>query len=185
MNFGISQSSNSLSAILSFVGLMAICLLLSCSCEKSPPTEPPPEPAEPPPQAELTLELVDVGMSEAWLRFGVSKVELPQAFTISRDGGEVFTDSLYTADTLLYDSSLAFNSTYTYRAYRIVDGIKTDSTSLQASTLGATSHNFQWELIEIPSPYGSGVLRDVAIINENDIWAVGKIFADSAQTWLP
>jgi hypothetical protein len=47
-----------------------------------------------------------------------------------------------------------------------------------------TSHNFTWTIDTISSPFGSGVLRDVAIINENDIWAVGEIYADSIQPWL-
>ncbi|MFQ6618637.1 MAG: glucosyl transferase, partial [Fidelibacterota bacterium] len=52
-------------------------------------------------------------------------------------------------------------------------------------TMDTTRHDFQWEVIEFPSPFGSGALYDVAIIDENDIWAVGEIYADSAQPWLP
>ncbi len=51
--------------------------------------------------------------------------------------------------------------------------------------MDTTSHEFQWEVFEFPSPYGSGVLRDVAIVSEDDIWAVGEIYSDTAQTWLP
>ncbi len=47
--------------------------------------------------------------------------------------------------------------------------------------LDTTSHEFTWEIIEFPSPYGSASFYDVAIINENDIWAVGEIYADSAR----
>ena len=56
---------------------------------------------------------------------------------------------------------------------------------LQITTMDTTSHDFSWETIEFPSPYGSGVLHDVAIVNENDIWAVRAIFADNAKPWLP
>ena len=51
--------------------------------------------------------------------------------------------------------------------------------------IDTTSHDFNWEMITFDSPYGSGVLNDVAIIDENDIWAVGEIYSDSAQPWLP
>jgi len=165
-----------------FILLFAvISLLLNCSCEKSTTESPPPEPGA---QAELTLELAHVGLSEAWLRFGIDKIELPQAFSITRDGAVVFADSLYTPDTLLYDSSLAFGSAYAYRAYRLANGQKTDSsTILQVSTMDTTTHNFTWEILAFGD--GSSVLRDVAIVNENDIWAVGEInILDSTGNWL-
>jgi hypothetical protein len=47
-----------------------------------------------------------------------------------------------------------------------------------------TSHEFQWDYEIIDSPYSGGVLSDVAIIDENDIWAVGEIYADSIQPHL-
>ncbi len=49
--------------------------------------------------------------------------------------------------------------------------------------MDTTSHDFQWEVVEFPSPFGSGIFYDVAIIDENDIWAVGAIFSDSTQPW--
>ncbi|MEJ2537647.1 MAG: glucosyl transferase, partial [Calditrichia bacterium] len=52
------------------------------------------------------------------------------------------------------------------------------------TTLDTTRHNFDWQKYTIESPFGSGVLYDVAIINENDIWAVGEIYADSTQPGL-
>jgi len=53
------------------------------------------------------------------------------------------------------------------------------------NSIDTTSHDFHWETITFDSPYGSGVLNDVAILDENNIWAVGAIYADSAQPWLP
>ncbi|NOX37744.1 MAG: glucosyl transferase, partial [Calditrichaeota bacterium] len=85
-----------------------------------------------------------------------------------------------------YDSGLLPNQNYTYQARLLQDGkALARSNILNLTTLDTTSHDFAWEIIEFPSPYGSGALYDVAIIDENNIWAVGEIYADSAQPWLP
>jgi len=46
-----------------------------------------------------------------------------------------------------------------------------------------TSHNFVWQF-DTTGTYPS-VLRDVCAIDQNNAWAVGEIYADSAQPWLP
>ena len=48
--------------------------------------------------------------------------------------------------------------------------------------MDTTSHNFTFEMITFGGQIGSSVLFDVAIINENNIWAVGEIWiADTSQ----
>ena len=48
--------------------------------------------------------------------------------------------------------------------------------------MDTTSHNFTFETFTFGGTAGSSILYDVAIINENDIWAVGEIYvADSSQ----
>jgi hypothetical protein len=63
------------------------------------------------------------------------------------------------------------------------DSLISDGALIQAetliSTLDTTSHDFNWDILTI-GIYPSR-LYDVAIINENDIWAVGEIYADSTQ----
>jgi hypothetical protein len=50
------------------------------------------------------------------------------------------------------------------------------------TTMDTTSHNFTWQTYTFGGVNGSSVLRDVAIINENDIWAIGEIHtADTDQ----
>ena len=73
-----------------------------------------------------------------------------------------------------------------YRVYVTESGKHiVEYTGVRLTTMDTTSHRFQWEIVEFPSPFGSGVLYDVAIINENDIWAVGEIYADSANPAEP
>ena len=42
--------------------------------------------------------------------------------------------------------------------------------------MDTTSHNFTFETFTFGGTAGSSILYDVAIINENDIWAVGEIY---------
>jgi hypothetical protein len=46
-------------------------------------------------------------------------------------------------------------------------------------SLDTTSHNFTWTIDTIGT--GATALRDVSIINENDIWVVGEIYLDGEQ----
>ena len=49
------------------------------------------------------------------------------------------------------------------------------SNKLTLQALHTTSHNFTWQTLTFGGA-SSSILYDVAIINENDIWAVGRIF---------
>jgi hypothetical protein len=130
-------------------------------------------------EPELTLAVEDVSCTEVWLKAeGIGSHE----FILERDGTEIENYSVIN-ENIIYDDSLRPNTSYSYRLTRLSGDER--SRDVTATTLDTTSHDFQWEVIEFPSPYGSGVLRDVAIINENDIWAVGEIYADSAQPSLP
>jgi hypothetical protein len=48
-----------------------------------------------------------------------------------------------------------------------------------------TSHEFIWDYTIIDSPFDYGIFYDVAIINENDIWVVGRIYSDSLNSIRP
>ncbi len=50
------------------------------------------------------------------------------------------------------------------------------------NTPDTTSHDFSWETFEFGGQNGSSILYDVAIINENDIWAVGEIYTEDTYT---
>ncbi len=137
----------------------------------------------------------EVGVTEAWLLVQTERMSGEFSLTLWRDDTCIFQGAFRRADTTLYDSTLLPAHRYIYRASLKRSGHPVlESAPLEITTMDTTSHEFQWEVIEIPSPYGSGALYDVAIIDENDpscgasrtgIWAVGAIFADSAQPWLP
>ena len=134
---------------------------------------------------EVELAIQGTGVTEAWLRLKVSELKADSEVEVAREDTVIFRCGDFNGDTLIYDSGLAPAQEYRYRVYVTGSGKHVEAYSVRLTTMDTTSHDFQWEVVEFPSPFGSGALYDVAIINENDIWAVGEIYADSAQPWLP
>ncbi len=134
--------------------------------------------------ANVTLRAEYVGVTEAWLKLQTHGAKT--GVKIKRGNKTIFRTAEINKDTVVYDSTLLPAHTYNYALF-LQDG-RGDwhkAQEEQITTMDTTSHNFQWEVVEFPSPYGSGALYDVAIINENDIWAVGEIYSDSTHDWLP
>jgi hypothetical protein len=132
---------------------------------------------DPPLELELKLELEDVSCTEAWIKLTTSNIQLPAEINLVRTdaGGNTVShiSILNTQDSLLYIDSLLPNQTYKLKAasteYLVV------SSEITVTTLDTTSHNFTFETWTFGT-IGSSVLYDVAIINENNIWAVGVIY---------
>ncbi|HFB67600.1 MAG TPA: hypothetical protein ENJ66_01445 [Calditrichae bacterium] len=137
--------------------------------------------------SKAVVELVPeaVMVTEAWFSIKTERPDAGLTVALERDGKEVlrFTGL---KDTVVADSGLQPGHGYTYRLrlYRSGKGVG-PTPPVSITTLDTTSHDIEWTVYDIPSPYGSGVLYDVAIVDENDIWAVGEIYSDSNQTWLP
>ncbi|MBU2508613.1 MAG: glucosyl transferase, partial [Bacteroidetes bacterium] len=89
------------------------------------------------------------------------------------------------ADTLFFDEGLLPSKTYNYKAK--LGGF---TAMAEAVTMDTTSHNFSWETFTFGGQGGSSALYDVAIIDENNIWAVGEIHTaetdrfDSNGVWV-
>ncbi len=134
----------------------------------------------------FTLQEAATLVTESYLRLHAGQVVPGSTLRVYRNDQMLWQKPYTAADSIVYDSTLAPAHTYTYRA-ELWSGSRqlARSNAVTVTTLDTTSHDFEWEIIEFPSPYGSGALYDVAIINENDIWAVGEIYSDSNQTWLP
>jgi len=151
--------------------------LLFQSCEKS---------TNPVISGQVTLTVEYIGVTEAYLRLRIKNIGIPLDFQLFRDDSLLQQGYLIATDTLLLDTLLLPAQSYSYQVILFKDTKPfTKSEMVSLTTLDTTSHDFQWEVIELPSPHGSGALYDVAIIDENNIWAVGEIYSDSAQPWLP
>ncbi len=162
-------------------GLFVAALLLGC--ERSSQGISP----GPPFEGRLGLQ-AEPGVVEAWLTVRAESLP-PDAqnleVVLTRDGAERLRFPAI-PETTVVDTGLLPAHSYTYAARLEKDGhTAARSNSVELTTLDTTSHNFQWEIIKFPSPHGSGYLLDVAIINENDIWAVGAIYRDSGHPPLP
>ncbi len=165
-------------------GFIKFCLILffipQYSCNT---TEPPTPPDEPTP--ELTLELEDVSCTESWINLTTKDLTLPAELTLKQynPSGDSISKSflLNSQDTLLYIDSLLPNQTYKFKLSGIrnpASGI--NSNELNVITMDTTSHNFTFQTWTFGT-IGSSSLYDVAIIDENNIIAVGEIMvADSS-----
>ena len=159
-----------------FLRIILICaggVLLGLSCEKQ---TTPVQLLNP--QLSLTAE---AGVTEAWLTVTTGEAE-GMELVLTRDGAERLRFAAI-AETTVVDTGLLPARGYSYTALLQQNGQTVKQASASLITMDTTSHNFSWTIDTIGN-FGS-LLFDVAIINENDIWCVGEIYADSAQPWLP
>ena len=148
-----------------FLNLFFLFSLLSCNT-----TDPILEP-------DLKLELKDVSCTEAWLQLSTNNIQLPATINLLKNNSVTQTFSLNTKDSLLYIDSLLPNQNYSFQVSSIQNPVS--SNKVVATTLDTTSHNFTWQTFEF-GQHSSSTLYDVAIINENDIWAVGEIYMNDS-----
>jgi hypothetical protein len=162
--------------------LIISCALIFISCNT---TEPPPPPDGEKPTLELKLE--DVSCTEAWIELTTTNLQLPTTLTLKQINptGDTLSQDfiLNTQDSLLYTDSLMPNIIYTFQSsIQPINQSKIKSNELIVTTMDTTSHNFTFETFTFGGTAGTSTLYDVAIINENDIWAVGEIYVtDTSQ----
>lgn len=165
--------------------LTSLLLLITVvSCNTTDPT--PPDETKP----TLTLAIDDASCTEAWLQLTTKDLTLPAELTLIQynPSGDSLSKILIlnTQDSLLYVDSLLPNQIYNFQLSCIwnpTSGNEQQVLSIeqQVTTMDTTSHNFTFQSWTFGT-IGSSVLYDVAIIDENNIWAVGEIMiADTSQ----
>ena len=146
---------------------LILLLLISASCNTT----------EPPSNTAITLKLEDVSCTEAWITLTTANIQLPAAITLKqyKPTGDTVTKNIILSneDSLLFIDSLLPNQTYKF--ITTIEQSKNKSNELSVTTLDTTSHNFTFQSWTFGT-IGNSVLYDVAIINENNIWAVGEIY---------
>ncbi|HRN27991.1 MAG: glucosyl transferase [Ignavibacteriaceae bacterium] len=156
---------------LTLVFFVSTALLLLNNCDS---TNPKLEP-------DLLLKLEDVSCTEAWLQLTTNNIQLPAIVNLKQSNPAGDTKShifnLNTKDSLFYIDSLLPNQTYKLQVSNIQNQVS--SNELSITTLDTTSHNFTWQTFEF-GQHSSSVLYDVAIIDENNIWAVGEIYMNDS-----
>ncbi len=148
--------------------LLCLSILTQLSCST---TEPKLEP-------DLKLELKDVSCTEAWLQLTTNNIQLPATINLLKNNSVTQTFSLSTQDSLLYIDSLMPSQIYSFQVSSIQNPVS--SNKVTAATLDTTSHNFTWQTFEFGIQTNISRLFDVAIIDENNIWAVGEIYMNDS-----
>jgi len=132
----------------------------------------------------VRLGIEQVGVTEVWLKLEMDNGDDGKEFSVKRDSETIFRGRLAGDDTTLHDKNLLPSHEYSYVAYRLANGKEIYSSELlKVTTMDTTSHEFSWEIYTFGGVRGSSVLRDVCIIDENDIWAVGEIHTEDTDCW--
>ena len=152
------------------LNIVLLLILLFVHCDT---TEPPES------KASLSLTLEDVSCTEAWITLKSTNLQIPNSITIKQNNQIRMTINSATADTLLYIDSLLPKENYSFTATTTTNNQQLTTNGVLAQTLDTTSHNFTWQTFTF-GQHSSSVLYDVAIIDENNIWAVGEIYMNDS-----
>ena len=130
----------------------------------------------------INLNALDASCTEAWLQLKTQNLTYPAEITLTRNDKFIKKVTLQSADTVIYEESLLPSRTYNYQA-SIPSAISQSnnqsilsSNIVSVTTMDTTSHDFAWQTYTFGGTGGSSYLNDVAIIDENNIWAVGLIY---------
>ena len=129
---------------------------------------------EPPSNQTFLLKLEDISCTEAWVQLTTNNIQLPATINLLKNDTIAQVINLSYKDTLLYIDSLLPNQTY--KILVAMQQYNNVSNELSVRTMDTTSHNFTWQTRTFGGQAGSCALYDVAIIDENNIWAVGEIY---------
>ena len=135
----------------------------------------------------IQLTADNVSTTEVWLTIGFAG---GGDYTINRDDKLILQGHFFGSDTTVLDDSLIPGKNYTYIGSKFENGkVPGTSSPLQIRTMDTTSNNFIWQTFTFGGDAGSCLLNDVAIINDNLIYAVGAIYLKDSTTgqndWQP
>ena len=142
------------------IAILPLFLFMSCPPEKNEPIE---------------LEIYETYCTSIKLKITMLDSVNGKEYTIKRNDSTIINGWMIDNEEIVTDENLEPNTQYTYKAYSKND----ESEIVTATTMDTTSHDFTWT-IDTLGIYASS-LRDVAIIDENNIWAVGEIVTDTAN----
>ena len=130
-------------------------------------------------QAALGLDLQDYSCTEAWIEVQIGSNDKTANIYIKKNDEIIQTVNVGESETLFYFDGLLPNTTYKFDAVTYEDGKEVKSNPVTFTTLDTTTHNFTWQTFEF-GQHSSSTLYDVAIIDENNIWAVGEIYMNDS-----
>ncbi len=129
----------------------------------------------------ISLSVEDVSSTEVWLNVKTDLNKYPQDFDLYENGEFKYNFEIRRSDTTLFIKFLQPSTQYSF----FIQKQQVQSNKTQITTLDTTSHNINWQAFTFGGN-GSSHINDVAIIDENNIWAVGSIYTfDSISTINP
>ena len=171
----MKQNITTILKITSHFCLFTFAVLVLASCT----------PTEPQNNAAIIITAEDASCTEAWINLKLtSRIALPTAIKLFKNDSLVTSETVNSKDTTLFVENLLPNQTYSF--YTTIEQLSNEaikSNNLHITTMDTTSHDFIWESFTFGGVNGSSYLKDVAIINENDIWAVGEIHTAETDRW--
>jgi hypothetical protein len=148
--------------------IIVLILTIYFGCSEEPPVTPPP----PEPPKAVSLKLVDVSCTEAFIKVTAADSVLPLSISLAKDESTFANFILTKTDTVVIDTTLQPDKTYIYQTTETINGKEEKSDTLQVKSLKITSNNFTWQTFTF-GDYAARELYDCAVISDDDIWCVG------------
>ncbi|MDR3611397.1 MAG: glucosyl transferase [Ignavibacteriaceae bacterium] len=126
------------------------------------------------PEPKISLSVEDALCTEAWLNLKTSDVSLPVNVILQVNNTVFKKFSLLTPDSTIYLDSLLPGKNYLFKASIALGNSTYSSDNVSALTMDTTSNNITWQKFQF-GDFPSNILFDVAVIDENNIWAGGEI----------
>jgi hypothetical protein len=122
------------------------------------------------------LTVDDISCTEGWLNLSIPPGMLPAQVLLLQDNQTVMSITVVSADTLLYIPSLTHSKVYVFQAsITPPNNSPIFSNVANLTTLSPTGNSFSWTKHYLGSAeINTSRVWDVAILSENDIWAVGQ-----------
>jgi len=144
-----------------------VVLLTNLSCHRTPIE---------PEKTKVNLIYEDALCTEAYFRLKTTEINYPARVDLYLNKNKVNCFTTFSDDTVFVIENLLPKKNYTsYVRVYPEGGREIVSSEVSFVTMDTTSHNFTWQVFEFGN-CGNSVLFDVAIIDENNIWAVGEIY---------
>ncbi len=159
-----SDNNLKVKTVMSIILLISI-LLCAMSCRECP-TEPE--------EYAIDISADFVGASRVRLLVSVSDSGDVREFGIKRNGEVISKSQIAGKDTLITDITAEPATAYQYQGVVYYDRKEINASEvITLTTLDTTSHEVEWTIFRFG--YIGSYLRDVFIVSEDDIWAVGFI----------
>ncbi|MBS4033653.1 MAG: hypothetical protein KGZ85_04240, partial [Ignavibacterium sp.] len=135
--------------------------------------------AEPLPEGGVGLTLEEVSCTEIWLTLTVVNLSPTAYIQLYQNGTLINTIDVISIHTPLLIDSLSPGTEYIFEAFSSQRGNEIRSNKLIVTTLDTTSHNFTWQTFTF-GDHSNSILRDVVVIDENNIYAAGTIYLNDS-----